>query len=85
MDALTSPAIHCFGDQQELLLERLALLRRTQPGLHRLGLLHQQRFVEFKLIALNDSLLKLHGKVELFFGIDWFIRSMDVLLFVVGL
>ena len=62
MDALTSPAIHCFGDQQELLLERLALLRRTQPGLHRLGLLHQQRFVEFKLIALNDSLLKLYGK-----------------------
>ena len=62
MDVLTSPAIHCFGDQQELLLERLALLRRTRLGLHRLGLLHQQQFVGFKFIILIDSLMELHGK-----------------------
>ena len=57
MDALTSPAIHCFGDQQELLLEWLALLRRTQPGIHGLGLLQKQRFVDFKFIVLIDSLM----------------------------
>ncbi len=64
MDALTSSAIHCFGDQQGLLLERLALLRRTQPGLHRLGLLYKQDFVECKFVALTDSQLKLHGKAR---------------------
>ena len=64
---LTSPAIHCFGDQQELLLERLALLRRTQPGLHRLGLLHQQQFVGSRFIILIDSLMKFHGKARTLF------------------